>query len=421
MRDYGEAGRSAAQPRERRLALAALAVSAFAIGVTEFVIAGVLPQVADSFGVSIPTAGLLVSVYALGVVAGAPTVTMAVLRLPRKQVLAGLLVLFVAGNILTATAPTFPLVLAGRVVAALCHGAFLGIGSIVAADLAAPERRARAIAAMFTGLTVASVAGVPIGTFVGQQAGWRATFVGIAGLGVISMAGVALFVPNIEVPAGGGLRDQVSAFRDVQLWLALAVTALGFGAVYAPFTYVAVTMTRVAGYPPSAVPWLLILFGLGLVVGNPLGARAADRRLLTTIVALLVVLVGVLLAADRAAHAKVPAALTLFLLGVIGFATVPAFTSRVIGAAAADANILASSAAVAAFNLGNATGAYLGGRAIAAGHGYASPNLVGAGMAACAVALALGSAAIGRRRGGRRGREPDRAVSPVPGPGPPRP
>lgn len=208
----------------------ALALSAFSIGVTEFVIAGVLPEVAASFRISIPSAGLLVSVFALGVVVGAPTVTMAVLHLLRKQVLLGLLVLFVAGNLLTAAGSGFLVVLAGRVLAALCHGAFLGIGSILAADLAAPERRARAIAAMFTGLTVASVAGVPLGTLIGEQFGWRSTFVAIAGLGVASMAGVAAFVPTVEATAGGGVRAELSAFRNGQVWLALAVTALGFGA-----------------------------------------------------------------------------------------------------------------------------------------------------------------------------------------------
>ena len=386
-------------PRHRRLALAALAVSAFSIGVTEFVIAGVLPAVAISFRITIPTAGLLVSGYALGVVVGAPLVTAAVLRLPRKQVLLALLVLFIAGNVLTAAAPGFLAVLAGRVLAALCHGAFLGIGSIVAADLASPERRARAIAAMFTGLTVANVAGVPLGTVIGQHFGWRSAFFAIAILGAVSMAGVALFVPRLEVPAGGDLREELTAFRDSQLWLALAITALGFGAVYAPFTYVAATMTRVTGYAPSAVPWLLMLFGLGLVVGNPLGARAADRRLLATIISLLVVLIGILLAFDQSARAKLPAAVTLFALGAVGFATVPAFTSRVITAASGGrANVLASSAAVAAFNLGNATGAYLGGLAIASGHGYASPSLVGAAMATCALVVAVITAAIEHRR-----------------------
>jgi MFS transporter, DHA1 family, inner membrane transport protein len=315
-------GLSARWSASPRLALVALAVSAFAIGTTEFVITGVLPEVAASFQVTIPTAGLLVSGYALGVVIGAPTITAAVLYFPRKQVLLGLLMLFVAGNVVTAAASGYAVMMAGRVLAALCHGAFLGIGSAVAANLAGPDRRARAIAVMFTGLTVANVAGVPIGTFLGQHFGWRSTFWAIASLGVVSMAAIVLLVPPAGVPPGTGVRAELAAFRDSQLWLALGITALGFGAVYAPFTYLAPMMTSVAHFAPSAIAWLLIVFGLGLVVGNPLGACAADRHLMTTIAALLSMLIGVLLLFDQTAHAKIPAVLTLFALGTVGFATV---------------------------------------------------------------------------------------------------
>lgn len=376
--------------RAASLALVALAVSSFAIGTTEFVITGLLPEIASDFRVTIATAGLLVSGYAMGVVIGAPLVTAAVARLRRKGVLLGLLVLFVAGNALSAVAPDYLVMLAGRVVAALCHGAFLGVASIVAAGLVAPERQARAIAGMLTGLTVANVVGVPAGTFVGQHFGWRATFFAIAALGLLGMAGIAALVPTI--PAGTGVRAELAAFTQRQVWLALGMTALGFGAVYAPFTYIAPLMTDVAGFPSAAIPWLLILFGTGLVIGNLLGARAADRRLMTTIVVLLAVLTVVLLLFDHTAHERTPAAVTLFALGVVGFATVPAFTSRVISSAGTQANTLASSAAVAAFNLGNATGAYLGGRVIATGHGYASPTLVGAVMAAAALLTAVVSA-----------------------------
>jgi MFS transporter, DHA1 family, inner membrane transport protein len=376
------------------LALAALAVCSFAIGTTEFVITGLLPDIAADLSVSIATAGLLVSGYALGVVVGAPLVTAGIARLPRKGVLLGLLVLFVAGNGLSAAAPGYAVLLTGRVVAALCHGAFLGVASVVAAGLVAPGRRARAIAAMLSGLTIANVAGVPMGTLLGQRFGWRSTFLAVAGLGVLGMVGVATLVPRLPVPANAGVRAELAAFRHGQVWLALAMTALGFGAVYAPFTYVAPLLTGVAGFTPAAVPWLLVLFGTGLVIGNVVGARAADARLLTTIVVLLAVLTALLVVFDHTAHGRVPAAVTLFALGVIGFATVPAFTSRVLGAAGTTAaNTMASSAAVAAFNLGNATGAYLGGRVIAAGGGFASPTLVGAAMAAAALLTAAVSAA----------------------------
>jgi DHA1 family inner membrane transport protein len=372
------------------LALIALSVCSFAIGTTEFVITGLLPQIASDTHVSISTAGLLVSGYALGVVVGAPLVTAAIARLPRKGVLLGLLVLFVAGNLMSGVAPGYAVLLAGRVIAALCHGAFLGVASVVAANLVGPEKQARAIAGMLTGLTVANVVGVPMGTFLGQQFGWRATFLVIAGLGMLGMIGVAALVPSIPAPRNGGVRAELTAFRHARVWLALAMTALGFGAVYAPFTYVAPLLTGVAGFPSAAVPWLLILFGTGLVVGNLVGARAADWRLMPTIVVLLAVLIGVLLLFDRTAHAELPAAVTLFALGVVGFATVPAFTSNVLTAArTTSANTMASSAAVAAFNLGNATGAYLGGLVISAGLGYASPTLVGAAMAGAALLTAL--------------------------------
>jgi DHA1 family inner membrane transport protein len=387
-------------------ALVALSVCSFAIGTTEFVITGLLPQIAGDFHVTIATAGLLISGYALGVVVGAPLVTAGITRLPRKGVLLGLLVLFVAGNLLSAASPGYGVLLAGRVVAALCHGAFLGVASVVAAKLAAPERQARAIAGMLAGLTVTNVVGVPLGTFVGQQFGWRATFLAVACLGLLGMAGIAALVPRMPVPAGAGVRAELAAFRHGQVWLALAMTALGFGAVYAPFTYVAPLLTGVAGFPATAVPWLLVLFGAGLVVGNLLGARAADRRLMTTVVVALAVLTAVLVVFDHTAHGRTWAAVTLFALGVVGFATVPAFTSRVLTAAnTASSNTLASSAAVAAFNLGNAAGAFLGGRAIAAGGGYAAPTLVGAAMAAAALVTALASAAWSAAR-----------PAPVPGP-----
>jgi len=397
--DATQPGPAGASIRRGR-ALFALALGAFAIGVTEFVIAGVLPEVARSFAVTIPTAGLMVSVYAIGVVIGAPLVTVVLLRFPRKEVLLGLLVLFIAGNVTTAIAPDFAIVLVGRVVAALCHGAFLGIGSIVAADLARPDRRARAIATMFTGLTVANVAGVPLGTLLGEHEGWRATFVAIAALGGCAMVALAVFIPPLAGSPPGGRREELAAFRRPQLWLALAITALGFGAVYAPFTYVAPLAIRVAHFSSGTVPLLLVLFGLGLVIGNPVGARAADRSLLATIAGLLVLLVACLVVLDQVARNKGALAGCLFALGLIGFATVPAFTSRVIGSAGGlRTSVLASSAAVAAFNLGNASGAFFGGRMIAAGHGDASPALIGAAMAGAALALTVVSAYLQRRTG----------------------
>jgi DHA1 family inner membrane transport protein len=275
-------------------ALAALAIGTFAIGMTEFVITGLLPDIAGDLGVSIPRAGLLISGYALSVVIGGPIVTALVARRGRKPVLIALLAFFVAGNAISALAGTYGVMLGGRIVAALCHGAFIGFATIVAGDLVGPERRSSAIAAMLSGLTLASVAGVPLGTLLGQQLGWRATFWAMALLGLAAAAATALLVPAMA--AGGAARTQLGAFRTYRVWLALLLTALAFGAVYAPFTYIAPLMTEVAGFPAGALPWLLALFGLGLVLGNVIGARSADRRLMPTIVgasvAMLIVLVA---------------------------------------------------------------------------------------------------------------------------------
>jgi DHA1 family inner membrane transport protein len=355
---------------------------------TEFVITGLLPEIATDLAVSIPRAGLLISGYALSVVIGGPIVTGLVARRPRKPVLIALLAFFVIGNAISAVASTYGLMMGGRIVAALCHGSFVGFATVVAGDLVAPERRSRATAAMLSGFTIANVAGVPLGTLLGQQLGWRATFWAMAVLGLVAAAAIAAFVPAMY-PAGGA-KTQLGAFRTARVWLALLMTALAFGAVYAPFTYVAPLMTDVAGFPASALPWLLALFGLGLVIGNVIGARAADRWLMPTILSASVAMLVVLVVFAGAAHSRVPAAITLFVLGVVAYATVPGLTTRVVTSADGDGqNLLASSAAVSAFNLGNAGGAYLGGLAISAGFGFASTPLVGAAMEAGAIVIGL--------------------------------
>lgn len=378
-------------------ALTALAVGTFAIGLTEFVITGLLPEIAADLDVSIPKAGLLISGYALSVVVGGPIVTGLVARRRRKPVLVALLAFFVAGNVISALAPAYGVMMAGRIVAALCHGAFIGFATIVAGDLVPPARRSSAIAAMLSGLTVANVAGVPLGTLLGQHLGWRSTFWAMAVLGLVAAAATAVFVPSSEAEADvkAPPRTQLGAFRNVRVWVALVMTALAFGAVYAPFTYIAPLMTEVAGFEPGALPWLLAVFGLGLVLGNVIGARAADRRLMTTLIAASAAMLVVLVVFAATAHAKWPAAVTLFILGVVAYTTVPGLTTRVVTSADSDAqNLLASSAAVSAFNLGNAAGAFLGGRAIEAGWGYASTPLVGAAMEAGALVLAVLSVTV---------------------------
>ncbi|MEU6002183.1 MFS transporter [Streptomyces sp. NPDC047197] len=378
------------------LALLALAIGAFGIGTTEFVIMGLLPEVAGDFGVSIPTAGLLVTGYALGVVLGAPLMTVLGTRISRKRMLMLLMGLFIVGNLLSAVAPVFGVMLAGRVVASLAHGAFFGIGSVVAAELVAPEKKAGAIAMMFTGLTVANVVGVPLGTLVGQTVGWRVTFAVVAGLGVIGLAGIAKLVPDLPKPEGVRLRHELAAFRNVQVLLAMAMTILGFGGVFAAVTYLAPMMTDVAGYADSSVTWLLVLFGLGMVAGNLIGGKFADRALMPLLYISLSALAVVLALFTLTAHNKIAAAVTITLIGALGFATVPPLQKRVLDQASG-APTLASAMNIGAFNLGNALSAWLGGLVISAGLGYAAPNWVGAVLAGSALVLAVVSATLERR------------------------
>ncbi|WP_335938936.1 MFS transporter [Streptomyces sp. PTD5-9] len=378
------------------LALLALAIGAFGIGTTEFVIMGVLPQVAGDFGVTIPAAGWLVSGYALGVVFGAPLLTVLGTKVSRKKMLMFLMALFVIGNALSAFAPSFGVMLIGRVVASLAHGAFFGIGSVVAAGLVAPEKKASAISLMFMGLTVANIVGVPGGTYIGQAAGWRVTFVIVAALGVLGFLGVAKLVPETGRPESVTVRTEFAAFRNVQVWLAMAMTVLGYGGVFAAITYITPMMTEVAGYTEGAVTWLLVLFGIGMFLGNLLGGRFADRRLMPMLLTTLAALTAALLLFTATAHNKVLAALTLSLIGALGFATVPPLQKWVLDQASA-APTLASAANIGAFNLGNALAAWLGGVTIAAGLGYTSPNWVGAILSGTALLLALLAARLHRR------------------------
>ncbi|MFI5769040.1 MFS transporter [Streptomyces sp. NPDC051658] len=378
------------------LALLALAIGAFGIGTTEFVIMGLLPEVAADFQVSIPTAGFLVTGYALGVVLGAPVMTALGTRVTRKRMLVLLMGLFVVGNVVSAVAPVFGVMLVGRVIASLAHGAFFGIGTVVAADLVAPRKKAGAIAMMFTGLTVANVVGVPLGTYIGQSVGWRTTFFAVAAIGVIGLLGVARLVPEQPRNEGVRLRDELAAFRNVQVLLAMAMTVLGFGGVFAAITYITPMMTEIAGYSTSSVTWLLVLLGLGMVGGNLIGGKFADRRLMPLLYVSLGALSVVLALFTLTAHNKIASAVTIVLIGGLGFATVPPLQKRVLDQAA-DAPTLASAANIGAFNLGNALSAWLGGIAIAAGLGYTAPNWIGAALAASALALAVVSGVLERR------------------------
>jgi DHA1 family inner membrane transport protein len=363
------------------IGLLALALGGFGIGLTEFVIMGLLPDVAADFSVSEATAGWLISGYALAVVVGALLLTAAVTRFERKPVLAVLLVLFIAGNLVSAVAPGYGMMMVGRIIAALAHGAFFGIGAVVAADMVAPTKKAGAIAIMFTGLTAANVLGVPFGTMLGQAAGWRSTFWAITGIGVLALVGILGLVPKTGPgdTAPGGLRSELKAFRSGQVWLSILVTVLGYGGMFGAFTYIAFTLTEVTGFAASTVPWLLILFGIGLFVGNTVGGKAADRNVDRTLLVVLSVLVAVLVAFALTANNQPLTIASIVLMGGFGFATVPGLQMRVMKYADS-APTLASGANIGAFNVGNALGAWLGGVTITAGLGYTSPIWAGAAI-----------------------------------------
>lgn len=358
------------------LILLALAISAFAIGTTEFVMAGVLPNIAATFSVSIPAAGWLMTGYAIGVLISAPVLTALTIKLPRKHLLVGLMSLFVLGSVISALAPSYFVLMVGRITTALCHGAFFGVGSVVAADAVGVERRSRAIALMFTGLTLANIVGVPMGTLLSQYFGWRSMFWVIALLGVVGMAGVFFLVPHRKQVEKVKLRRELSMFKRPQVWCSLLVTAMGFGGVFAVFAYIAPIIIHVAGFAEGNVVWLLFLFGLGFLTGNVVGGKAGDRALVPTIYCFFVLLAIALFSFVWLAHYKIFAAIFLFILGLLGFSIVSPVQVQVMHEAK-DAPTLASAANISSFNVGIALGTYLGGLAIHFGFGYISVSWVG--------------------------------------------
>ena len=376
------------------LALYALTAGAFGIGVTEFVIMGLLLDMSADLGVTIQAAGLLVSGYALGVVVGAPVLTVATRHWPRKTVLLALMAIFTLGNAACALAPGYGVLMAARVLTAFAHGSFFGVGAVVATGLVAPNRRASAIAVMFTGLTVANVLGVPIGTWLGQAFGWRATFWAVAGVGLLALAVIQALVPrDAATPEKMDWRADVAAMGRRSVLLGLATTILGFGGVFAVFTYIAPLLTQIAGFDKSAVPPILLVFGGGLVAGNILGGKLADRRLEATVLGSLVALAAVLAGMSFALHSQVLAVVFTGLLGVAAFATVAPLQMWVLSKADGAGETLASSFNIAAFNLGNALGAWIGGAALASRAGLPAVPWV----AMLLPLAALGVAAVAMR------------------------
>lgn len=348
-----------------------LAISAFAIGTAEFMMAGILPDISRAMLISIPQAGWLMTAYALSVFISAPLLTVLTINFARKNVLLGLLLFFIVGNIISALAPTYFLLMVGRVIAALCHGAFFGIAAVVAADSVDTHKRSQAIALMFTGLTLANVLGVPLGTFIGNTFGWRSTFWMVSLLGIIGIVGILLLIPKQTLSVANNLSAEFSIFKRPQVWLALLVTALGFGGLFATFAYIAPLMILVTGFSASDIVWLLLLFGTGLVIGNFVGGKAADRSIIASIQFFYFLLALLLFGLVFIAHIKILATITLFFLGVVGFAIVSPIQTQVV-VLAKEAPTLASASNISAFNGGIALGTFLGSMTIKFGLGYTS-------------------------------------------------
>jgi len=378
------------------IALLALAIAAFGIGTTEFVMMGVLPQVAAAFAIDIPTAGAMITAYALGVVVGAPLITAATARWSRKTLLLALMAVFVLGNGLFAAAPSLQAAVAFRFLAGLPHGAFFGAGAVVAAGLVPADRRARAVSLMFVGLTLANVVGVPLGTLLGQQVGWRATFAVITGIGGLAMLGIQLLVPDQGRPAEASLRAELAVFRNPQVLLALAVVTFGLGGTFATMSYIAPMLTDVAGYAPSSVSVLLALAGVGMTAGVLVGGRLADRALMPSLYGSLALLAVVLGLFTITAGGKLGAAITLVAIGFAAFLIGPMVQARVMDKAGGNPSMV-SAAVQSGFNIANSIGAYLGGMVIAGGFGLLAPNVVGASLAVLGLSLALTSGLLDRR------------------------
>jgi len=388
------------------LALLALAISAYAIGTTEFVVVGLLPTVAGDLNVSLPLAGMVVSVYALGVTFGAPVLTALTGRVPRKPLLLGLMGVFVAGNLLAGISPNYETLLVARVLSAFAHGVFFSVGSTIAADLVPQDRRASAIAMMFSGLTIAIVTGVPLGTWIGQTFGWRATFLAVSGLGVIGGLGVAALVPaQLSQPPAAGLGAQLGVLAKPRLLLAFAITALGYGGTFVAFTFLAPILETITGFSSTTVSLVLVLYGAAIAVGNVVGGRLANRRPVRALAWLFALQALVLIIFTFTADAKVPALVTLAGMGALAFANVPGLQLYVVQLAqrhAPGAVDVASALNIAAFNLGIAAGAFFGGQVVSSPLGLGATPWVGGLFVLGGLVLTLVSGTLDRRETARR-------------------
>ncbi|MEC0179091.1 MFS transporter [Paenibacillus favisporus] len=353
--------RTAAKGKEPfPVSLLSLTVGAFAIGMTEFVIMGILPNVADDLNVSISTAGQLITSYALGVAVGAPILTILTHRLPQKLLLCLLMALFILGNGIAVIAPNYTVLMAARLITALCHGTFFGVGAVIAAGLVKPHKRAGAVSIMMAGLTIANIIGVPVGTFVGQHLGWRASFGAIMVMGIVALIGIVLFIPRIRRDESASLGKQFRAVAQPKLLIILLACAVGNSSLFAVFTYIAPLLEQVTGFHESSVTWILVLFGIGVTVGNMLGGKLADWKLMPAILGIFLSICVLLTIFTFTVKSPVGAVVTIFLWGAASFAVMPGIQVKIMNLAQ-EAPALASTSNHSAGNLGNAFGAFFGG------------------------------------------------------------
>lgn len=378
------------------LAIFAFAIGGFAIGTTEFVTMGLLPQVAAGVGISIPTAGHIVSAYALGVVVGAPLIATLAARMTRKSVLIWLMVAFAAGNIASSMAASYPQLMVARFLSGLPHGAFFGIGAVVAASLVPAHRRTWAVSMMLAGLTVANIIGVPLTTWVGQTFGWQWPYALVGVIALVTVAATWAWVPHQPSAGDASMRAELRSLKRLQVWLALLIGTVGFGGMFATYSYIAPTMTELTGYPSAAVPVILAIYGIGMTVGAFLSGRVAAYGLMRGIFFCLVAIAVILALFGFAAHNKVTAVLAVFLLGMVSTILVPMLQTRLMDVAH-EGQSLAAALNHSTLNMANALGAYLGSVVLEAGFGYEWPSRVGVLLALAGVGIAAISVLVGRR------------------------
>jgi len=342
------------------ISILSLTVGAFAIGMTEFVIMGILPNVAEDLQVSISSAGQLITMYALGVAVGAPILTVLTNRIPQKKLLCLLMGLFILGNGISVIAPNYAVLMAARVITALTHGTFFGVGAVIASNLVRPDKRAGAVSIMMGGLTIANIIGVPLGTFIGQQMGWRASFGAIALMGIIALIGILIFIPHIRLGKPASIVQQITALAKPKLLVFLLIGVLGNAGLFAVFTYIAPLLTDVTGFAEHSVTWILILFGCGVTLGNIAGGKLADWRLMPSVLGLYLTISIILAVFTFTVYSPIAAVVTIFLWGAASFAVFPGLQVRIMSLAQ-DAPALASTSSHSAGNLGNAAGAFIGG------------------------------------------------------------